>query len=69
MFLGMHLFSDIWLQGATDFIFGARGLAYFGGNTIGVKGPGWVTASGRDSDDDTSCELDLGLKTPITNLF
>ncbi|KAF9025068.1 carbohydrate esterase family 8 protein [Hymenopellis radicata] len=45
-------------QGATDFIFGRTGLAYFGGNTIAVKGPGWVTASGRESDDDGSYVFD-----------
>jgi len=42
-------------QGATDFIFGRRGSAYFGGNTIGVKGAGFVTANGRESDDSGSC--------------
>ncbi|PPQ64151.1 hypothetical protein CVT24_008786 [Panaeolus cyanescens] len=41
-------------QGATDFIFGRRGLAYFGGNTIAVKANGWVTASGRESNDSGS---------------
>ena len=42
-------------QGATDFIFGQNGHAYFGGNTIAVNGAGWVTASGRESDDNGSC--------------
>ncbi|KAF5363373.1 hypothetical protein D9756_001058 [Leucocoprinus leucothites] len=51
---GTQVYLRGYIEGATDFIFGARGLAYFGGNTIGVKGPGWVTASGRDSDDSTS---------------
>ena len=47
--------TRIWIQGATDFIFGQMGHAYFGGNTIAVNGPGWVTASGRQSDDSGSC--------------
>lgn len=57
----LELFLCVCLcQGATDFIFGQRGQAYFGGNTIGVKGAGWVTASGRSSDDSTSCEFPNG---------
>lgn len=45
------------LQGAVDFIFGRGGLAYFGGNTIAVKAPGCITASGRESNDTGSCKL------------
>ncbi|KAJ7077185.1 pectin lyase fold/virulence factor [Mycena epipterygia] len=40
--------------GAVDFIFGRGGLAYFGGNTIAVSGPGHITASGRESNDSGS---------------
>ena len=47
--------THIRTQGRTDFIFGQEGHAYFGGNTIAVNGPGWVTASGRQSDDSGSC--------------
>jgi len=39
-----------------NFIIGRRGSAYFGGNTIGVKGHGYVTANGRESNDGGSCE-------------
>ncbi|KAL9712368.1 hypothetical protein Ac2012v2_003605 [Leucoagaricus gongylophorus] len=51
---GAQVYLRGYIEGATDFIFGQRGQAYFGGNTIGVKGAGWVTASGRSSDDSTS---------------
>ncbi|KAF7320081.1 Pectinesterase [Mycena kentingensis (nom. inval.)] len=40
-----------YIEGATDFIFGRLGSAYFGGNTIALKAGGWVTASGRISND------------------
>lgn len=46
-------------QGATDFIFGRTGLAFFGKNTIAVSGPGWVTANGRTSDDSGSCKINF----------
>ncbi|KAG6827003.1 hypothetical protein H0H92_013618 [Tricholoma furcatifolium] len=45
-------------QGAVDFIFGRHALAFFGGNTIAVAGPGCITANGRESDDDGSYVLD-----------
>lgn len=51
---GAQVYLRGYIEGATDFIFGQRGQAYFGGNTIGVKGAGYVTASGRSSDDNTS---------------
>lgn len=43
-----------------DFIFGRHGFAYFGGNTIASKGPGCITASGRETDADGSCAYMLG---------
>jgi pectinesterase len=45
------------IQGAVDFIFGRHGMAFFGGNTIGVSDAGCVTASGRISDDTGSCKF------------
>ncbi|KAF9046177.1 pectin lyase fold/virulence factor [Panaeolus papilionaceus] len=51
---GTQVYLRGYIEGATDFIFGRRGLAYFGGNTIGVKANGWVTASGRESNDSGS---------------
>ena len=44
-------------QGAVDFIFGRQGQAYFENNLIAVSSAGFVTASGRSSDDNTSCKL------------
>lgn len=48
---GTQVYLRGYIEGATDFIFGRRGSAYFGGNTIGVRGAGYVTASGRESND------------------
>ncbi|KAJ8093395.1 hypothetical protein AAF712_002217 [Marasmius tenuissimus] len=48
---GTQVYLKGYIEGKTDFIYGRRGRAYFGGNTIAVKGPGYVTASGRQSDD------------------
>ncbi|KIM49893.1 carbohydrate esterase family 8 protein [Hebeloma cylindrosporum] len=51
---GTQVYLEGYIEGATDFIFGQFGQAYFGGNTLAVNGPGWVTASGRQSDDNGS---------------
>ncbi|KAG7086400.1 hypothetical protein E1B28_002355 [Marasmius oreades] len=48
---GTQVYLKGYIEGKTDFIYGRQGLAYFGGNTIAVKGPGYITASGRQSDD------------------
>ncbi|TFK60349.1 pectinesterase [Pluteus cervinus] len=55
---GTQVYLKGYIEGATDFIFGRQGLAYFGGNTIAVTGPGWVTASGRQSNDSGSYVFD-----------
>ncbi|THH17146.1 hypothetical protein EW146_g3618 [Bondarzewia mesenterica] len=47
---GTQVYLQNYIEGATDFIFGRLGQAYFEGNTIGVKSNGWVTASGREAD-------------------
>lgn len=47
---GTHVYLKGYIQGATDFIFGRLGQAYFAGNTIAVTAKGWVTASGREAD-------------------
>ncbi|PPR04301.1 hypothetical protein CVT24_013374 [Panaeolus cyanescens] len=54
---GTQVFLRGFIQGATDFIFGG-GAAFFGGNTISVNGGGWVTASGRSTNDATSYVFD-----------
>lgn len=56
---GTSVYLDSYIQGATDFIFGRRGRAFFGGNTIAVSGPGWITASGRESNDNGICKFSL----------
>jgi len=48
---GTQVYLKNYIEGAVDFIFGREGLAYFGGNTIAVNGPGCITASGRESAD------------------
>ncbi|KAF7366955.1 Pectinesterase [Mycena sanguinolenta] len=48
---GTQVYLKGYIEGAVDFIFGREGLAYFGGNTIAVSGPGCITASRRTSDD------------------
>ncbi|KFY31485.1 hypothetical protein V493_01066 [Pseudogymnoascus sp. VKM F-4281 (FW-2241)] len=50
---GKHFFGKSFIQGATDFIFGQRAIAWIDGTDIRVNGPGYITASGRDSDDDS----------------
>ncbi|KAK7040266.1 hypothetical protein VNI00_009732 [Paramarasmius palmivorus] len=52
--VGTQVYLKGYIEGKTDFIYGRRGSAYFGGNTIAVSGPGYVTASGRQSDDSGS---------------
>ncbi|KAG6872242.1 hypothetical protein C0995_011664 [Termitomyces sp. Mi166 len=51
---GTQVYLQNYIEGAVDFIFGRHGLAFFGGNTIAVAGPGCITANGRITDDDGS---------------
>ncbi|KAJ6557884.1 carbohydrate esterase family 8 protein [Mycena capillaripes] len=51
---GTQVYLKGYIEGAVDFIFGRLGLAYFGGNTIAVNGPGCITASGRQTADNGS---------------
>ncbi|KAL1586839.1 hypothetical protein WHR41_04068 [Cladosporium halotolerans] len=51
---GTQLYARSYIEGATDFIFGQRARAWFESCDIGVVAnnqSGWVTASGRSSDD------------------
>ncbi|KAK7044891.1 carbohydrate esterase family 8 protein [Favolaschia claudopus] len=54
---GTQVYLRGYIEGAVDFIFGRGGLAYYGGNTIAVNGPGCTTASGRESADSGSYVL------------
>lgn len=51
---GYHYFHGCYVEGATDFIFGQEAVAWFEACTIGVSGSGYITASGRDSEDNPS---------------
>ncbi|KAH7145437.1 pectin lyase fold/virulence factor [Dactylonectria estremocensis] len=51
---GYHYFHGSYIEGATDFIFGQEAIAWFESCTIGISGDGYITASGRDSDDNPS---------------
>jgi pectinesterase len=46
---GKHLFVDSIIEGATDFIFGMHGEAWFERCEIHATAPGFITANGRDS--------------------
>ena len=50
---GTHVYFKSYIEGATDFIFGRRGRAYFGGNTLAIAGAGYITAHGRESNDNS----------------
>ncbi|KAF5372633.1 hypothetical protein D9758_005123 [Tetrapyrgos nigripes] len=52
--VGTQVYLKGYIEGKTDFIYGRQGQAYFGGNTIAVRGAGYITASGRQSDDSGS---------------
>jgi len=52
---GTQVYLKGYIEGGVDFIFGREGLAYFGGNTIGVLAEGGsITASGRETNDSGS---------------
>ncbi|KAL0063064.1 hypothetical protein AAF712_010090 [Marasmius tenuissimus] len=48
---GTQVYLKSYIEGKTDFIFGTTAQAYFGGNTIAVKGPSYITAHGRNAND------------------
>ncbi|ETW82180.1 carbohydrate esterase family 8 protein [Heterobasidion irregulare TC 32-1] len=50
-----QVYLQSYIEGATDFIFGQTAQAYFEGNTISMKANGYVTASGRDSNNSAIC--------------
>lgn len=51
---GRQVYLGGYIEAAVDFIFGRQGKAYFENNMIAVSSAGFITASGRSSDDDTS---------------
>ncbi|EWC47502.1 hypothetical protein DRE_00470 [Drechslerella stenobrocha 248] len=46
---GTNVFNKCYIEGATDFIFGQRAIAWFEKCTIAVSANGYITANGRDS--------------------
>jgi pectinesterase len=48
---GKQMYAKSYIEGATDFIFGQKAVAWFDGVTIGVVAAsnGYITANGRDS--------------------
>ncbi|KAK4043260.1 pectin lyase fold/virulence factor [Parachaetomium inaequale] len=50
---GWQYYSNCYIEGAVDYIFG-NGHAWFGECTIASSGPGYITASSRTYDNDTS---------------
>ncbi|KAK2764278.1 hypothetical protein FQN54_008970 [Arachnomyces sp. PD_36] len=46
-------YSNCYIEGAVDFIFGAAG-AWFGECTVASNGGGYITANSREEEDDTS---------------
>ena len=51
---GVQVYDKCYIEGATDFIFGQRAIAWFNKNTIAISGKGYVTANGRDSSSNPS---------------
>ncbi|KAG3159382.1 hypothetical protein PC129_g4038 [Phytophthora cactorum] len=54
---GRELYARTLIRGATDFIFGMNAQAWFENCDIEVVGKGYVTANGRESESNPSCEL------------
>ena len=51
---GNQVYARCYIDGAIDFIFGQRARAYFYKADIRIKGSGYITANGRDSDSNVS---------------
>ncbi|KAK0450325.1 pectin lyase fold/virulence factor [Desarmillaria tabescens] len=60
--VGYEFIANSYIEGNTDFIFGQRASLWITGSVIKTLGDGWITASGRSSDDDfwyviDNCEI------------
>ncbi|WYZ41775.1 hypothetical protein EsH8_V_000670 [Colletotrichum jinshuiense] len=51
---GKHYFHGSYIEGATDFIFGQKAIAWFEACTLAISGKGYITASGRDAESNPS---------------
>lgn len=51
---GRQVYAESFINGAVDFIFGLRARAWFEQCDIETIGPGFITANGRDAENNTS---------------
>ncbi|KAL0942307.1 Pectinesterase 3 [Colletotrichum truncatum] len=51
---GKHYFHGSYIEGATDFIFGQKSVAWFESCTLAISGKGYITANGRDTSSNPS---------------
>ncbi|KAF1833369.1 carbohydrate esterase family 8 protein-like protein [Decorospora gaudefroyi] len=51
---GRQIYAKSYVSGAVDFIFGLRASAWFEKVDIATVGAGWITANGRDTEENTS---------------
>ncbi|RPB24995.1 putative pectin methylesterase [Terfezia boudieri ATCC MYA-4762] len=54
---GKQIYAKSYIDGAVDFVFGQKARVWFHIIDIRIKGRGWVTANGRDSDSNNSYYL------------
>ncbi|KAF6799442.1 pectin methylesterase [Colletotrichum sojae] len=51
---GRQVYAKSYISGAVDFVFGLRASAWFEGCDVETVGKGYMTANGRDADNNTS---------------
>ncbi|KAF8455198.1 pectin lyase fold/virulence factor, partial [Terfezia claveryi] len=54
---GKQIYAKSYIDGAVDFIFGQKARVWFHAIDIRIKGRGWVTANGRESESNDSYYL------------
>jgi pectinesterase len=52
--VGRQIYAKSFVNGAVDFIFGLRAIAWFDKVDIEAIGPGYITANGREAENNTS---------------
>ncbi|CAE7107330.1 unnamed protein product [Rhizoctonia solani] len=55
---GTQFYGKSYIEGGVDFIFGQQGAIWITGSTINTIGNGYITASGRSSEDSTYYVID-----------
>ncbi|KAI0339550.1 pectin lyase-like protein [Trametopsis cervina] len=56
--VGNQFYGNCWIEGATDFIFGMHASVWISNSVINTVASGFITASGRSSDDDNWYVID-----------